>query len=435
MAFGTGWSWKRLCLSILPQRLERRKVTYEGDAMLAAGEALGLILNSVRPSSEEIIPLAASLFRHLAASVTAPIDLPRFDNAAMDGFAVRALDTQQASDAHPLPLKVIRTVAAGDAGGRCLMPLPAGRAVRIMTGAPVPEGADAVIPFEDAPGEEIRQPADTGDHIRRAGEDVAAGAKLFETGERITPRTIALLAALGLCQVTVFRKPRVCLLSTGNEIRPAGETLQPGQIYNSNGPALMAALAELGIDGEMIGVAVDTEESLRDALSQIEDTDVLITVGGVSAGDFDLVPKVLKDIGAEVVFHKVAIKPGKPLLYAIRGKTHVFALPGNPVSALMVFDRFVRPALLKMMGARHFKRTLHEAVAVEPLKGASGKEVYLRGLVSSENGRFVARSAGAQGSAMLGSLARANAVLIVPAARKAIAAGESLSFEFLGGEL
>jgi molybdopterin molybdotransferase len=197
----------------------------------------------------------------------------------------------------------------------------------------------------------------------------------------------------------------------------------------------------MGIEAEAIGVAADTEEALRTALKNVGDCDLLITIGGVSAGDYDLVPKVLKEMAAELVFHKVAIKPGKPLLYAIHreGRTtcsplQIFGLPGNPVSALMVFDRFVRPALLKMMGASKVHRPAHEAVAAEPLKGASGKEVYLRGVVTSEHGRFVARSAGAQGSAMLRSLARANAVLIVPAQKPRIAAGESLTFEFLEGE-
>lgn len=428
--------------------------------MKSAQEALRLILESVRTLSTEDVPLSESLHRILSEPVIAPINLPPFDNSAMDGFAI-------AGEANAF--QVIGTIAAGDTLTRTLnstfrnspLPLPGEghgnhgdklrvRAARIMTGAPIPEGTYAVVPFEEWPP---KKPIPAGDNIRRAGEDVPAGSRLFEAGEKITPRTIALLAALGLDRVRVFRKPRVAILSTGSELVDVGARravpLRPGQIYNSNGPALAAALKEMGIEAEMIGVAVDTEGALvrelgRTLGSPLQNIDVLLTIGGVSAGDFDLVPKVLKELGAEIIFHKVSIKPGKPLLFAVHHKEgriqdsplqHIFGLPGNPVSALMVFDRFVRPALLKMMGAEKILRTSHEAVAADPLRGAAGKEVYLRGIVTAENGRFVARSAGAQGSAMLRSLARANAVLIVPASKNGIAAGESLAFEFLEEDL
>lgn len=384
--------------------------------MISAQDALAAILSRAEPLSIEDCPLKDSLHRHLAGPVVAPIPLPPFDNSAMDGYVIAGEGDS---------FQIMPTIAAGDRGPSVIHPE---EAFRIMTGAPVPEGAYAVVPFEEWP---ITKPVIRGDNIRRAGEDVAKGDGLFEAGERITSRTIALLAALGLETVRVFRRPRVRVLSTGSEIRPAGETLQHGQIYNSNGPALAAALKEMGIEAETVGAAVDDEGALKAALNRVNGGDVLITIGGVSAGDFDLVPKALKALGAQVVFHKVSIKPGKPLLYALWGRTHVFALPGNPVSALMVFDRFVRPALLKMMGADKILRTPHEAVAAEPLRGAAGKEVYLRGIVAAEDGRFIARSAGAQGSAMLRSLARANAVLIVPASKQRIAAGETLSFEFL----
>jgi len=398
--------------------------------MKSAQEALSLILDSARTLSAEDVALSESLHRILSESVTAPINLPPFDNSAMDGFAIAG-----ESDS----FQVIGTIAAGD---RSLSKIRPGEAIRIMTGAPIPNGTYAVVPFEEWP---ITKPILPGTHIRRAGEDVSAGSRLFDAGEKITPRTIALLAALGLDRFRVFRKPRVAILSTGSELVEMGTPLRPGQIYNSNGPAIAAALKEMGIEARTIGVAADTEDALKGRIqdSPLQEIDVLLTVGGVSAGDFDLVPKVLKDLGADIIFHKVSIKPGKPLLYATlvgagsprpgaeTAPLQIFGLPGNPVSALMVFDRFVRPALLKMMGAEKILRTPHEAVAAEPMKGAVGKEVYLRGVVTSENGRFVARSAGAQGSAMLRSLARANAVLIVPASKLGIAAGESLSFEFL----
>jgi molybdopterin molybdotransferase len=418
-------------------KLERRR------KVITAHEARQIILEHARPLEEEEAPLPEALHRLVTRPLAAPIDLPPFANSAMDGFAVRSQETRSAGAENPVSLKIVATVAAGDSPGR----IATGEACRIMTGAPIPEGADAVVPFEECRWNDssctVGHPLCAGDNVRRRGEDVAKGASLFVAGERVTPRAIALLAALGFGTVPVRRRPRVCLLSTGSELVPAGETLKPGQIYNSNGPALAAALREIGIEPTSLGVASDREDELRRVLggsdrTPLKTADVLLTVGGVSAGDFDLVPKILRSLGAEIVFHKVAIKPGKPLLYAIQreGRTrgsplHIFALPGNPVSSLTVFDRFVRPALLKMMGAEKPFRPSHEAVATEALTGAPGKEVYLRGLVTFEDGRFLARSAGAQGSAMLGSLSRANAVLVVPATKPAIKPGEALTFEFL----
>lgn len=411
--------------------------------MISADEARQVILEQTKPLGAEEIPLEESLHRYLASRIIAPIGLPVFDNAAMDGFALRSSDTKQASETSPVSLKAITTIVAGDdVGAYDKMPLRQGQAVRIMTGAPVPTGADAVVPFEETSFDDqrcvIRTSIDAGNDVRRAGEDIRHGDPVFSGGERITPRTIALLAALGIDRVSVTQRPRVAILSTGNELVGPGTPLKPGQIYNSNGPALQATLQEIGIHAEMIGDVADREEELKRAMS-VQHINVLITIGGVSAGDFDLVPKVLKETGAEIVFHKVAIKPGKPLLYAVHhhggSPLHIFSLPGNPVSALMVFDRFVRPALLKMMGAPEYFRTSRQAVAAQPLKGTEGKEDYLRGVVTYEGDRYMARSAGAQGSAMLIPLARANAVLTIPADKKGIPEGETVLFEFLSEAL
>ena len=270
-----------------------------------------------------------------------------------------------------------------------------------------------------------------GSIILLAGEDVRKGEVVLQTGEKVTPRTIALLAALGLDRVAVFRRARVKIVSTGNELVPPGHPFSPPKIYNSNGPALSAALQEIGIVPIGIAAASDAPAVLKKAVSEgVAETDLLITVGGISAGDFDLVPRILQEIGAKIIFHKVAINPGKPLLFAAFEKKLIFGLPGNPVSALMVFDRFVRPALLKMMGSPVHGRPGRRAVAEEALKGTKGKEDYLRGIVQYREGAFFARSAGLQGSAQLATLARANATLIVPAAKERIASGETVEFEF-----
>lgn len=406
--------------------------------MILAREAQEKILSHTHPLDTEEASLQEASHRFLAHSICAPISLPSFDNSAMDGFVVGSGENS---------FRVIGTVAAGDQGSPRIHP---GEAIRIMTGAPVPEGAYAVVPFEEWP---ITKPVLRGSHIRHAGEDIKEGMQVIEAGERVTSRTIALLAALGIGKVSVYRRPRVKILPTGNELVSLGKPLRPGEIYNSNGPALLAVLREMGIEVELLESVTDSEEVLSGRLKEgFENTDVLLTIGGVSAGDFDLVPKILKTLGAEIIFHRVAIKPGKPLLFATVGAgfsrpdwlhmegartapLQIFGLPGNPVSALMVFDRFVRPALLKMMGARRCLRQRLVAIAAEDLKGSEEKEDYLRGIVTCEEGRLVARSAGGQGSANLLSLARANAILIVPESQKKIRRDEPVSFEFFEGDL
>ncbi len=411
--------------------------------MISADQALRIILNHVRRLGIEKVPLSApeglldSLHRFLARPVRAPIPLPPFDNAAMDGHAVRSRDTRPASGSQPVrsrpvSLKVIGTVAAGEDSSTHLRP---GEAIRIMTGAPIPRGADAVIPLEETETVDghclLRRPVARGENVRYRGEDVSRGETVLPAGERITPRTIALFATLGINEVSVFRRPTVTLLITGDELVSPGTPLGPGKIYNSNGPALEAALKEIGIKAQSLLVADDPRE-LKKAVENSLQTDLLITVGGVSTGDRDFLPVLFEELGVKKLFHKVAIKPGKPLWFGTFGGKPVFGLPGNPVSAYMVFQRFVRPALLKMMGANHLLRTRQIAIAGGDLRGTSGREDYLRGIVTCRNGRFQARSAGPQGSAQLMTLARSNAVVIIPARRRKIAANQPVEVEIWG---
>ncbi|MDO8462631.1 MAG: molybdopterin molybdotransferase MoeA [Deltaproteobacteria bacterium] len=408
--------------------------------MISANEAYEVIFKETAPLGQEEVPLPEARGRFLSSPIFAPIDLPPFDNAAMDGYAVVSRDTERGFPASPIRLKVVACLAAGTS--QKLPLLRSGEAVRLMTGAPMPEGADAVVPFEEASDENgfcrIAGKVSRGSDVRVKGEDVQKGQRVLEKGQLITPRTIALLAALGISKVSVFKKPRVALIVTGDELVEVGRSLSPGKIYNSNGPALVAALQELGIDPETVTIVPDSEEDLRGEFLKNLDSDLLITVGGVSAGDYDLIPKVLKELGAKIIFHKVSIKPGKPLLFATLVRAYldtpllVFSLPGNPVSALMVFDRFVRPALLKMIGSRNPLRLRRSAIAEAELHGSQGKEVYLRGIVEYREGKYFARSAGPQGSAHLLPLAEANAVLVIPAEKGTIRPMESLKFEFLG---
>lgn len=419
-------------------------MNWKGEFVISASAAQQIIFESVHPLAVEEVPLLEALGRYLGKSVIAPCDLPPFDNSAMDGYAVRSTDL--ADITKPVMLAVTGVIPAGHAGS--LLELPSGHAMRIMTGAPLPPGADAVIPFENCETRAgfcvVSNPVRLGDHIRKKGEDVTRGLKVCPPATRITSRQIALLAALGLQSVVVHRRPRVSLLVTGTELvdvgaglpRPGAETapLPSGKIYNSNGPALEAALREAGIVDVTSEVVGDSAIEIAQALDRHLGSDLVITVGGVSAGDFDLVPKVLKDRGGSILFHKVAIKPGKPLLFAVLetpplAGLRIFGLPGNPVSALMVFDQFVRPALLKMMGAGSLQRPRRKARALERLRGSEGKEDYLRGLVHFDQEGYVARSAGVQGSAQLLTLSRANATLILPEAKKEIATGESVEVE------
>lgn len=397
--------------------------------------ALEVILNEVRSLPEESVPLTKALGRYLSRDLFAPLSLPPFDNSAMDGFAVQALHVHSASPSAPISLKVIDALAAGDS---CCpsRQLKLGEAVRIMTGAPMPTGADTVIPLEDSEEKEgyciFREAATTGRHVRKKGEDVLEGARVLGKGVRLNPQNMALLASLGMATVPVAGLPRVSLFSTGNELKPPGSSLEPGQIYDSNGPTLYLALQELGVESALLPTPKDTLQDLLNAFHQASTSDVILSIGAVSAGDFDLVPQALKKLGAKILFHKVAIKPGKPLLFAKWDHRHVFCLPGNPVSSLIVFDRFVRPALLKMMGASSPFRRRYTASTLHEIKASGGKEDYLRAQVEWTDDRFVAKLAGSQGSAHLVSLAKSNALLIIPESVSQIVEGERVEFEFWG---
>ncbi len=406
--------------------------------MISADQALQLILReSVCCQKSQKSSLLEALFGHVSDDLFSPIHLPPFDNSAMDGFAVHSEELSSASVVKPVILNFVECIAAGD-----VVESMTSSCVRIMTGACVPEGFDAIVPFEKtksgiSPNEVcFFSPILSGENIRRSGEDVQKGERVCLRGDKITSRNISLLAAVGFSEVPVIVKPKVAILSTGSELIEPGVKLPPGKIYNSNGPTLLAACREMGIVAESIGNVEDDPDKILKLLQdrlEASEFDILLTMGGVSAGDFDWIPKVLKELGAQTLFHKIAVKPGKPLLFATIQKSGkkilIFGLPGNPVSSLMVFDRFVRPSLLKMMGAQEDKRVLAQAIVRGKLKGSLGKVDFLRGIVRWEGSHFVAEAAGSQGSARLVPLARANATLILPENVTELCEGQEVSFE------
>ena len=314
--------------------------------LLSVEEAQALVLERARPLAAERVRVDEAAGRYLAVDARAVVDLPPFPSSAMDGFALRSADT-------PATLPVLERIAAGRPPSR---PLGAGEAMAIATGGVVPEGADAVIPIEYVVEHdnsvEIAETVAPGANVRPRGGDVRAGAVVVERGMRLGPGQVAALAAAGVAELDCGGRPRAAVLATGTELRLPGEALGPGEIYESNGPLLAASLTVAGAGVDRLPVAADDEEAHRAALERGLEADVLVTSGGVSVGPHDLVRRIEAELGVEEVFWGVAVKPGKPVAFGVRGATLVFGLPGNPVSSLVGFELFVRPAVLALQGAR-----------------------------------------------------------------------------------
>ena len=361
----------------------------------------------------EELPLPQALGRVLAQAILAPNHVPNHDNSAMDGYAVRSSDLSNAVTT------LVRVVADLPAGARILVPTESGEAVRIMTGAPIPVGCDCVIMQElvQRQGEFIVIPpmaGVSGQHIRPAGEDISQGAEVFAPGRRLSAADLGLLTSLGLTSVPVFRRIRVGLLSTGNEVVETGVPLTAGQVYDSNRSALKAALSQLPVDILDLGLVQDDRGAIEAALKKGgEEADALITTGGVSVGDYDLIKEVLQKEGS-IDFWKVSMKPGKPQAYGQWGRAHFFGLPGNPVSCLTVYLLIVKPALLKMMGATEEPEITFLARFRGGWEKQHNRREFLRGVVHFTEETPWVEVTGAQGSGVLTSLSKANAFIILP---------------------
>ncbi len=396
---------------------------------VSVAEARELILGAVSPLGAETVPLTAAGGRVLAEDVEASISIPPHDNSGMDGFAVRAEDVARV----PAELAVVDDLPAGRRARRKLGP---GEAARIMTGGEVPEGADAVVMIEDTEqaGEgrvRVLAPATPGQHVRRAGSDVRPGLHIADAGSVLRPAHVGMLAALGRTVVGVAQRPRVAVLSTGDELVEPDRLADDGRIVTSNSYNLQAALREIGCEPVYLGIAPDDPDVIRARFRQALQCDVVISTGGVSVGDRDWIKQVLADLGGQMRLWRVRMKPGAPLAFVSVEGRPVFGLPGNPVSTLVAFEQFVRPALLRMMGHRALYRPVVPAILDEAYEKPAGRLHFVRVRLEERDGTLHACPTGDQASNVLLSMVRADGLAIVEAAATGAAAGARLPVQLL----
>ena len=390
--------------------------------LLTIEEALGRVLAHARPGASELVPVTEAIGRWLAEAASARVDLPPFPSSAMDGYAVRSTDT-------PGTLPLAFSVAAGRAAEQ---ELPAGSAAAISTGGVVPEGADAVVPLERVVstdgGVTVPEAVPSGAHVRARGGDVRSGDVILERGTRLGPAQVGALAAAGVDLVSSYVRPRVSVLATGSELREPGEALSSGQIYESNRALIAAVLSAEGAVVERLPVIADDERAHRDAIGTGLSADVLVTSGGVSVGPHDLVRGIEAELGVKEVFWAVAMKPGKPLSFGVRGPTLVFGLPGNPVSALVGAVMFVLPALRAIQGAVSPEPTYERGVATAPLRRGAERDEFVRARRSRSGDEVVLEPVVGQESHMIVRAAVADALIHVPRGDGEIAAGEPVRY-------
>ncbi|HEX9017832.1 MAG TPA: gephyrin-like molybdotransferase Glp [Anaerolineaceae bacterium] len=411
--------------------------------LLSVKEAQERILTSFQPVGVEFVALQACAGRILAEELLAPDDLPLFDNSSMDGFAVRASDVSGAAQAQPVALKIVADIPAGTMTDIVLQP---GQAARIMTGAPIPAGADAVVPVEDtsfSPALSRNQAVESGSasvsifratrsgaHVRRRGDDIHAGQVLLRQGRFLLPQDVGVLASAGRTGAHVYRKPRIALFSSGDELVQPGLPLGSGQIYDSNQYVLAALLEQEGAEVIRLGTTPDDPQQIETRLNQAveQHVDAIVTSAGVSVGAFDYVRQVIEAHG-QLDFWKVNMRPGKPLAFGSFSGIPLIGLPGNPVSAFVGCLVFVLPVVYRLSGRQQALPRRETVLLGEPIE-SDGRESYLRVLVQLENGRRVARLTGHQGSGNLYSLVQANALLIVPSGVKSLPSDSEVEIWF-----
>jgi molybdopterin molybdotransferase len=404
--------------------------------LLSVEEARARILSQFQPIASETIALTQSTNRILAMDIVAADDLPPFDNSSMDGFAIRAADSSSATSASPLTLQVVADIPAGSTPK---VFLATGEAARIMTGAQMPNGADAVVPVEDtdfnnrdagstAPNTvQISKHVNSGDNVRPRGMDVHQGDIVLHKGQRITPQSAGILAMLGFANVEVYQRPRVALLSSGDELVEVNASLEPGKIRDSNSYMLAALIESINAEVLRLGVAKDTRQSVTNLIEKAveQKVDLIISSAGVSVGAFDYVKEVVEANGS-LDFWRVNMRPGKPLAFGNYKNIPFIGLPGNPVSAFVGFEVFVREAIGRLSGSSDGnRRTIRVRCEAEIL--SDGRESYLRAILYEQDGIQIAKLTGHQGSGNLLSLVQADALLIIPAGVKCVPAGQEIN--------
>jgi len=392
--------------------------------MISVDDALKIVLDNVAPLGVERASMVDAVGRVLAEEVRSPRDIPGFDNSAMDGYAIRAADIEAANDSRPVRLKVLETVGAG------VMPsvrIDAGQAVRTMTGAPIAEGADSIVPVERTRGSEaeveILAPAETGAFVRPRGEDLKRGELVISPGKTLSASDLGMLASLNRSMVDVYRRPRVAIVATGDELVDIDTVPTGAQVINSSAYALAAAIRETGGDPIMLKVARDRPEEVRARLAEALAFDVVLTTGGVSVGQFDHVKVVLDELGLRQLFHGVAQKPGRPLKFGTIGGRPIFGLPGNPVSTMVCFYLYVRPALRRMTSRSDLGLPRIKARCASDIQKANNLTEFIRVTLSCGNGEVFATPTGNQSSGVLSSLSRAHGLLIGPAKERVLKTG------------
>ena len=400
--------------------------------MITPDAARALALQNIEIGPVESVAHSESLNRILARDITSSLDLPPFANSAMDGYAVRVADVVGATEQTPIKLKLGETIGAGDVPMREVI---TGECAKIMTGAPLPTGAQAVVMREETREADgvvsFLAAAQMDQNVREAGNDIARGETVLNAGTRVRAAELAMLAALGCSHVEVYARPRIGIITTGEELVGVEDELKAGQIRDSNGPALRALCVSAGAEVVAQIHVGDAPDDLRAALDELApQCDLILTSGGVSAGDFDPVRDVLL-ADAKIIFWKVAMKPGKPIMFGIYRDVPIFALPGNPVSVMVGWEEFARPAILRRAGARALRRLEVTARLNEKLRSPSGKTEFVRARVAHENGELVARVSGDQGSGRLSTMTRANALLVIEAQQTQLEAGTQVGARLL----
>ncbi len=398
-------------------------------------DAQKIVFEAAQPLGIEKVGLIEALGRVLAEDIIAPRDNPPWDNSAMDGFAVRWEDIKQEhAISKPVELKIIEEVPAGKVATKSV---GRGQAIRIMTGAPLPKGADSVVKVEETESTpdivRIFKTVERGGNVRPQGEDVKKGECIIAKGTQIRPAEAGMLAILAKSFVPVYQQVRVAILSSGDELADLDERFDEDKIINSNSYGIAAAVQEAGAVPVLLGIARDQPAALKEKIAHGLKADILVLSGGVSMGDYDFTKEVFKELGAEMNFWKLAIRPGQPLAFGRIQRTLAFGLPGNPVSSMVTFEQLVRPAILKMSGHRSYGRPVLQAALQEKFSKRPDRRHFLRGILSREKGVLTVRTTGDQGSGILTSMVKANCLIDVPVEVERLNPGDPVNVQVLSG--